>query len=116
MQPIQSLVSAALARVVRPAPLSAEKVLFAWRVAVGPAVARVTRVRLAGDGALEVELDDGRFGDELVRSAPVVLSRMQDLLGAETLSRVAVRRPEFRRPGRPRRMAAGVARRKKGDT
>lgn len=115
MQPIQSLVSAAVARVVRPAPLSPEKVLFAWRAAVGPAVARVTRVRLTGGGVLEVELDDGRFGDELVRSAPVVLIRMQDLLGAEAVSRVAVRRPEPRRPGRPRRTLAGVARRKKGD-
>lgn len=96
MEPVQSLMSAAVARLVRPAPLSPEKVLFAWRAAVGPAVSRVTRVRLEGHRALEVVVDDDRFGDELERSAPMVLGRVQDLLGAD-----AVVRLELKRPGKP---------------
>ena len=96
MEPVQSLMSSAVARLVRPAPLSPEKVLFAWRAAVGPAVSRVTRVRLAGHGVLEVVVDDDRFGDELARSAPMVLSRLQDLLGADTVGRL-----ELQRPGKP---------------
>ena len=102
MEPVQSLMSSAVARLVRPAPLSPEKVLFAWRSAVGPAVSRVTRVRLAGPGVLEVVVDDDRFGDELVRSAPLVLTRLQALLGADVVGRLDVRRPG-KAPGRRRR-------------
>ncbi len=94
--------SSAVARLVRPAPLSPEKVLFAWRSAVGPAVSRVTRVRLAGPGVLEAVVDDDRFGDELVRSAPLVLTRLQALLGADVVGRLDVRRPGIA-PGRRRR-------------
>jgi hypothetical protein len=111
MEPVQSLISAAVACVVRPAPLSPEKVLFAWRASVGPAVSRVTRVRLAGAGVLEVVVDDDRFGDELARSAPVVLNRVQALLGADTVGRLELRRPE-RPAGRRRRAGGGVAIRK----
>ena len=116
MQPIQSLVSATIARVVRPAPLSPEKVLFAWRAAVGPAVARVTRVRLSGDRVLDVDFDDGRFGDELARLAPVVLRRVQEFLGADTVCRLALRQPEPRRPRRRRQGFAGQPGRDKGES
>ena len=108
MEPIQSLLPAAVASLVRPAPLSPEKVLFAWRVAVGPAVARVTRVRLGADRALEVSLDDPRFAPELVRSASIVLGRLQELLGQDAVRRLAVRQPEGARPGRRGRSAPGV--------
>jgi len=105
MEPVQSLMSAAVARLVRPAPLSPEKVAFAWRAAVGPAVSRVTRVKLAGLGAIEVIVDDDRFGDELARSATLVLGRLQELLGVD-----AVRRIDVKRPGKPaaRRRRAGA--------
>jgi hypothetical protein len=107
MEPVQSLMSAAVARLVRPAPLSPEKVLFAWRVAVGPAVSRVTRVRLGGLlGTLEVVVDDDRFGDELARSAPLVLSRLQQLLGADEVAAIDLKRPG-KAPGRRRRTGGG---------
>jgi hypothetical protein len=108
MEPVQSLMSNAVARLVRPAPLSPEKVAFAWRAAVGPAVARVTRVRLGGLlGVLEVIVDDDRFGDELARSESLVLSRLQQLLGDDAVAAIDVKRP-----GKPhaRRRRAGVRR------
>jgi len=106
MEPVQSLLSSVVARLVRPAPLSAEKVAFAWRAAVGPAVSRVTRVRLSGLlGVLEVIVDDDRFGDELARSAPVVLSRLQALLGADAIDRIDLKRPG-KPPARRRRTGA----------
>jgi hypothetical protein len=108
MEPIQSLLPAAVTSVVRPAPLSPEKVLFAWRVAVGPALARVTRVRLGADRALEVSLDDPRFAQEIVRSTSIVLGRLQELLGRDAVRRLAVRPPEGARSGRRARSAPGV--------
>ena len=96
MEPVQSLISTTVARVVRPAPLSPEKVAFAWRASVGPAVSRATRVRLAGHGALEVLVADDRFADELERNAPVVLGRLQALLGADIVGRL-----DLKRPGKP---------------
>jgi predicted nucleic acid-binding Zn ribbon protein len=107
MQPVQSLMSSAVARLVRPAPLSPEKVAFAWRAAVGPAVSRATRVRLAGTGVLEAVVDDDRFGDELARSAPLVLSRIQELLGADAVRRLDLKRPA-KPPGRRRRTGGGA--------
>ena len=103
MEPIQSLMSSAVARLVKPVPLSPEKVAFAWRAAVGPAVSRATRVRLAGlFGVLEVVVDDDRFGDELERSVPLVLARLQAMLGADAVDRLEVKRPG-KPPGRRRR-------------
>jgi len=116
MEPVQSLISSVVARVVRPAPFSTEKVLFAWRVAVGPAVSRATRVRLVADGVLEVQVDDDRFGDELARSVPTVLRRVQELLGPETVSRIGLRRPEKPAGRRRRASPRPAARNTKGDS
>ena len=106
MEPVQSLMTGAVARLLRSAPLSPEKLMFAWRAAVGPAVSRVTRVRFSGPGVIEAVVDDDRFGDELARSVPMVLSRLQELLGEDT-----VRRLEVTRPGKVanRRRRSGVS-------
>jgi len=46
MRPLSHAVPAALAEILRAAPLSDGKVSFAWRMAVGPALERVTSVKL----------------------------------------------------------------------
>jgi hypothetical protein len=116
MEPVQSLMSGAVARLVRPAPLSPEKIAFAWRAAVGPAVSRATRVRLTGLlGVLEVTVDDDRFGDELARSVPMILGRVQDLLGAEAVWRVELHRPHRPATRRRRTGARAATGRRKGE-
>ena len=116
MKPVQALMSSAVARLVRPAPLSPEKVAFAWRAAVGPAVSRATRVRLTGLlGVLEVTVDDDRFGDELARSVPMILGRVQDLLGADAVCRVELHRPHKPAPRRRRTGTRAAAGRTKGE-
>ncbi|MEW5984850.1 MAG: DciA family protein [Acidobacteriota bacterium] len=103
-----------VARLVRPAPLSAEKVLFAWRMAVGTALSRVTLVRLRNDGCLIVSLQDERWRPELERASALVRERMTATLGADVLRDVRlVGGPEEanRRPARaraaPRRRTPG---------
>jgi predicted nucleic acid-binding Zn ribbon protein len=93
MEPLQHFVNAAIASIVRPAPLSAEKVLFAWRLAVGPALARATRVTLSDTGAVEAAVDTQHWGDELERSAPLVLERMRNLIGEDVVNRIDIIRP-----------------------
>ncbi len=105
MKPIQPIMSDVVARLVRPAPLSAEKVLFAWRTAVGPAIARVTVVRLRSDGCLLVSLQDERWRPELERAGSLVRERLTAVLGADVLrdvKLVAEPVPVRRRPSRSR--------------
>ena len=79
--PVQQVLPEALARVVRNAPLTPEKVAFAWRTAVGPAVDRVTTVELR-DGVLQVRVRDRAWRRELARASSLVRPRLETLLGA----------------------------------
>ena len=86
MEALNQFMSSAVARIVRPAPLSAEKVLFAWRMSVGAAVARVSRINLDDDGTLVATLEDGRWRPELDRSSRIILERLQQLLGGDVVN------------------------------
>ena len=72
----------ALAIVLRKAPLTPEKVAFAWRTAVGPAVDRVTTVELKGH-LLRVRAKDAAWQREIERSAYLIRTRLAALLGAD---------------------------------
>ncbi len=80
MIPVQTIVPRALADILRKAPLTGEKVAFAWRTAVGPAVAGATEVALE-DQILRVRTRDGAWQRELERSAAMIRTRLDDLLG-----------------------------------
>ena len=92
MKPLTQALPGALAELLRETPLSAGKVSFAWRAAVGAAVERVTSVRLE-DRILIVEPVDQAWAREITRSSPVILTRLQTLLGTETVTRILVREP-----------------------
>jgi len=70
----------ALADVMRRAPLTPEKVAFAWRSAVGPAVDKATTVELI-DGILRVRARDASWRREIERSAGLIRSRLIVVLG-----------------------------------
>jgi hypothetical protein len=76
---------------LRDAPLSKGKVAFAWSAAVGSALARVTLVHLEGT-VLLVDTVSPQWSREVNRSAPVILMRLRELLGATTVERIEVRR------------------------
>jgi len=90
MRPLSQAVPGALAELLRAAPLSPGKVGFAWRVAVGPAMERVTSVRLDGR-TLVVEAASAQWAREITRSSSLILARMQALLGAEAIDRLQMR-------------------------
>ena len=64
MLPLQNFASGVLAEIIRRQPASKGKTSFAWSVAVGPALARVTSVELA-DRVLRVHVRDARWAREV---------------------------------------------------
>ena len=89
MHLLQHVIPHTLASIIRKAPLCEEKVVFAWRTAVGPAVHRVTTVVLE-DGVLRVRAKDPSWEREVERSAAVVRYRMDGLLGTGVVRRIEV--------------------------
>jgi hypothetical protein len=79
----------ALAAVLRKAPLTPEKVAFAWRTAVGPAVDRVTTIELRG-AVLHVRAKDAAWQREVERSAALIRMRLDHLLGAAVVRGIDV--------------------------
>lgn len=90
LHPIHHAIPAALAELLRGAPLSRGKVEFAWKSAVGPAIERQTSVHLEG-GVLIVEAATPAWGREVSRSGAMIVSRMRQLLGVDAVARIQVR-------------------------
>jgi predicted nucleic acid-binding Zn ribbon protein len=90
VRPLTHAVPGALLLLLRNAQLSDGKVHFAWGAAVGPAVARATRVKL-DEGVLIVETASRQWSREIERSSAVILHRLQSYLGDETIARIDVR-------------------------
>ena len=90
-QPIGQVLPGALAQIVRQAPLSAGKIDFAWRSAVGSQMARVSAVHLE-DGVLLVEAHTAQWGSAIMRASGLILSRIQSMLGADTVREIRLRR------------------------
>ena len=88
--PLQSVTSKMLAEILRRQPASQERTAFAWAVAVGPALARVTAVDLDAGGVLRVHVRDARWARELERARDVVLTRLRMLLGDDHVIRMDV--------------------------
>jgi hypothetical protein len=90
MEPLCQFLPAAVAALVRDAPLSPGKIAFAWKAVVGPAIDRATTVSLAAGGALEVRVGDQHWRREIRRSAPVILERLATVLGPGTVTTITV--------------------------
>jgi predicted nucleic acid-binding Zn ribbon protein len=89
MIPVQSILSTTLVEIVRRQPASKERDAFAWQLAVGPALARVTTVELSG-GVLSVRAVDRRWVVEIERARVAVLQKMQHLLGPEKITKLKI--------------------------
>ena len=90
MIPLQNFASGVLAEIVRRQPASKERTNFAWQLAVGQALARVTTVEL-NDGVLTVRAVDRRWIREIERARDTVTRKLQQILGADQISRIDTR-------------------------
>ena len=84
MIPVQAILPGALADVIRKVPLSQDKIEFAWRTAVGAAVAKATKVHLKGV-VLQVRADNEAWRREIEHSAALIRNRMESLLGPDVV-------------------------------
>ena len=82
-----------VADVIRKAPLTDEKVAFAWRLAVGPAVAKATSVRLGSDGTLYLRADSPAWLDGVRQSVGLIRSRLAHYLGDDAIKRISYTEP-----------------------
>jgi hypothetical protein len=87
MIPVQHVMPNALASVLRLAPLTPEKVAFAWRTAVGAAVDRATGVELR-ESTLVVVVKSEEWRHEIVRSLGLIRSRLNFVLGDGVVARI----------------------------
>jgi predicted nucleic acid-binding Zn ribbon protein len=95
MRPIQTFAGSVLAEIVRRQPPSPARTAFAWQLAVGPALARATSVEMEGT-TLQVRAHDERWLKEIARAKPIILPKLQQLLGDQNLTRINVVGPTAR--------------------
>lgn len=88
MIPAHSLIPQVLAEVLSKAPLTPEKISFAWRSAVGPAVGRVSTVRLGDGGVLLITVTEPHWGPAIHKSSRLILDRLATLLGPDVVIRL----------------------------
>jgi predicted nucleic acid-binding Zn ribbon protein len=89
--PVRQVVPDAVAEIIRKAPLTPEKVAFVWRNVVGPAIDHATSVSWGDDGVLRVKAKDAAWQREVERSAAVIRSRLDALLGERVVRYIDVK-------------------------
>jgi hypothetical protein len=89
MIPVNDFMPAALADVLRKAPFTPEKLAFAWRQAVGAGVDRATAIQLDGH-VLRVRAQSRQWQREVERSAAIIRSRLDALLGSGVIRSIEV--------------------------
>jgi hypothetical protein len=88
--PVRQVIPEAVAAIVRRAPLTPEKVAFAWRSVVGPAIDHATTVEWH-DGVLQVKAKDRAWQREVERSAALIRARLDVLLGERVVRYIEVK-------------------------
>jgi predicted nucleic acid-binding Zn ribbon protein len=88
---VRQVVPEAVAEIIRKAPLTPEKVAFAWRSVVGPAITQATTVSWGDDGVLRVKTKDAAWQREVERSAALIRSRLETLLGEQVVRYIDVK-------------------------
>ena len=103
MKPIGFAVPGAVTELLRSAPTSPGKIAFAWKAAVGPAFGKVTAVHLEGTELL-VDPATTHWAREIRRASPIILRRLQELVGKETITSLTIRPAQDAKPSRVRRV------------
>ena len=78
-------------------PTTSAKVLFAWQIAAGPALARAgTAEWSAADRTLRIAARDALWARELRHARTTIQTRLQHWLGSDVIERVVIENREPR--------------------
>ena len=89
MQRSADFATSVLAEMLGRQPMSAGKLQFAWRAAVGPALARAVTLDWR-DGRVVVHPSSAEWKREIERSRPMILERLRVLLGRDAVKRLEI--------------------------
>ncbi|MCC7007367.1 MAG: DUF721 domain-containing protein [Acidobacteria bacterium] len=90
MLPLDHAALGALRAILDAQPLTDAKVMFAWTIAAGPALARAATVARGEDGVVRVRPASVAWQREIQRAVPLLRSRMADLLGPDVVEKLDV--------------------------
>ena len=90
LESLHNTAGAAVRRLLADQPDTAAKVAFAWKIAAGPAVGRATETSWRAGGVLVIKARTEAWRREVRGACPLLLRRLQDLLGPGVVTRVQV--------------------------
>jgi hypothetical protein len=93
MRPIGTAIPGAIAELLQSAAMSPGKIAFAWKAAAGPAFAKVSAVHLEGTELL-IDPASHQWAQEIRRASPLLLRRLQTLVGADAVTKLTIRPPQ----------------------
>ena len=89
MQRSAEFATSVLAEMLARQPMSPGKLQFAWRAAVGPALARAVTLDWR-DGRIVVHPSSASWKREVERSRAVIVERLRVLLGRDAVKRLEI--------------------------
>ena len=91
LEPIGQILLGGISALLQKTPASPAKIAFAWRVAVGGPLARATTVGFLDNGTLAIRVAEENWQREVRRATPLILDRLNAMLGPGTVTRLALR-------------------------
>jgi hypothetical protein len=91
MQSVRDTASSVIRSLLQDQPTTAAKVAFAWQVAAGATLGRVTQCSWSEDGTLVVQARDAAWKREIHHARPVIAARLGYLLGPDVVRSIVVR-------------------------
>jgi hypothetical protein len=90
MESLQQTSTRVLQHLLSAQPTTPGKVLFAWRIAAGPALGRAATTEWSEDGTLRVRARDEAWLREIRRARPIIMERLTQLLGPHVVRKLDI--------------------------
>lgn len=90
MESVSATATHTIRQLLERQPLSAAKVVFAWRFAAGPTLSRSANADWSAEGTLTLRARGVAWQRELERAAPVLKDRLAFLLGQQVVRKILV--------------------------
>jgi hypothetical protein len=90
MQSVRDTATTVLRTLLHDQPTTPAKVIFAWQMAAGATLSRVTDCTWTTDGTLRVSARTSAWQREIHRARPMLTERLRHLLGPDIVRKIVV--------------------------